>query len=90
MECGPALSDAVLKLAAPCAFSEIVPNVELPSKNVAEPKGVPAVDVTWAVKVRTWPVVALGEEAVNETEVASVVTVTGVTVEVLGEMIADT
>ncbi len=56
MVCGPAVKEEVLKVATPPAFKATgAPRFVPLSLNWAVPAGVPALDVTVAVKVTFWP-----------------------------------
>jgi hypothetical protein len=63
----------------------IVPSICTPSKKVTPPNGVPLVDETVAVKLRTVPAVPVEDEEANVVEVGSTDTVTCTAGEELGE-----
>jgi len=53
MECVPTASVEVTRVATP-PLSVLVPRVVVPSLKVTDPAGVPAEEVTFAVKVTDW------------------------------------
>src|SRR5216683_2348335 len=55
MECAPTAREAVVSVAMPEESSTPVPRLVAPSRNVTVPVGVPAGELTVAVKVTGWP-----------------------------------
>src|SRR5260370_18458284 len=55
MECAPTAREAVVSLAMPEESSVPVPRLVAPSRNVTVPVGMPAGELTVAVKVTGWP-----------------------------------
>src|SRR2546428_11017193 len=55
MECAPTARDAVVSVAMPEESSVPVPRLVAPSRNVTVPVGMPAGELTVAVKVTDWP-----------------------------------
>jgi hypothetical protein len=76
MECEPAASELVVKVACALPLSAPVPSVVAPSLNVTVPVGVkPLVLVTVAVKVIDWPKTELGADELTLEVVAAELTV---------------
>src|SRR2546425_12356028 len=55
MECAPTAREAVVSVAMPEESSVPVPRLAAPSRNVTVPVGVPAGELTVAVRVTGWP-----------------------------------
>lgn len=87
IECDPAASEEVTKVATPEAFSVLVPSTVEPSLNVTVPEGVPTLPAafdTVAVNVTCCPVVAVLGAAVTAVVVSATVTISvTIAVEVL-------
>jgi hypothetical protein len=65
-ECGPTLSNEVVKLPVPVASKAVIPSEFVPSKNCTVPVGVPpAAGVTLAVRVVVVPNAVLAAEVFN-------------------------
>ena len=73
MECDPAVSVVVVKVAMPEPLSVPVPSAVVPSLKVTVPVGMPAAAVTVAVRRSESPTLMDEDEALREVDVASAV-----------------
>ena len=84
MECAPTAREAVVSVAMPKESSAPVPRLVAPSRNVTVPVGMPAGELTVAVKVTGWPKVDGFAEEIAVTVVAPLFTVCDNADELLG------
>src|SRR6266496_3664183 len=75
MECAPTAREAVVSVAMPEESSVPVPRLLAPSRNVTVPVGMPAGELTVAVKVTGWPKTLGFTEEIDVTVVAPLFTV---------------
>jgi len=84
MECAPTAREAVVSVAMPEESSVPVPRLAAPSRNVTVPVGMPAGELTVAVKVTGWPKTLGFAEEIAVTVVAPLFTVCANGDELLG------
>src|SRR2546425_11411316 len=84
MECAPTARDAVVSVAMPEESSVPVPRLVAPSRNVTVPVGMPAGELTVAVKVTGWPKAVGFAEEIAVIVVAPLFTVCDKADELLG------
>ncbi len=84
MECAPTAREAVVSVAMPEESSVPVPRLLAPSRNVTVPVGMPAGELTVAVKVTGWPKTLGFAEEIAVTVVAALFTVCDNGEELLG------
>jgi len=84
IECAPTAREAVVSVAMPEESSAPVPRLVAPSRNVTVPVGVPAGELTVAVKVTGWPKTLGFAEEIDATVVAPLFTVCDNADELLG------
>jgi len=75
MECVPTAREAVVSVAMPEESSVPVPRLLAPSRNVTVPVGMPAGELTVAVKVTGWPKTLGFAEEIYATVVEALFTV---------------
>src|SRR6266446_5714254 len=75
MECAPTAREAVVSVAMPEESSVPVPRLVAPSRNVTVPVGMPAGELTVAVKVTGWPKADGFAEDTRAVVVAGLITV---------------
>src|SRR5206468_2216521 len=81
MECAPTAREAVVSVAMPEESSVPVPRLVAPSRNVTVPVGMPAGELTVAVKVTGWPKDGFAEDT-RAVVVAGLITVNVAALEV--------
>ncbi len=84
MECAPTAREAVVSVAMPEESSVPVPRLVAPSRKATVPVGVPAGELTVAVKVIGWPKTLGFTEEIDVTVVAALFTVCDNGEELLG------
>jgi len=84
MECAPTAREAVVRVAMPEESTVPVPRLVVPSRNVTVPVGMPAGELTVAVKVTGWPKTLGFTEEIDVTVVAALFTVCDNGEELLG------